>query len=138
MAFQNHKQKASGKATAQGPRPSSVTIPARGDAVNNGAPGPTPAPTKKYVNPILTERVEPTGYDRAATGTADAKRPRDMSKGSARYVPGGGSMWVTVSDVKVLKRGKHPNEWSVIEKGWDWKMENDGLLYVKFKDGPWF
>jgi hypothetical protein len=60
-----------------------------------------------------------------------------MSKGSARYVPDGGSMWVTVSDVKVLKRGKHPNEWSVIEKGWDWKLENDGSLYVRFKSGPW-
>jgi hypothetical protein len=46
-------------------------------------------------------------------------------------------MWVTVSDVKVLKRGKHPNEWSVIEKGWDWKLENDGSLYVRFKDQPW-
>ena len=39
-----------------------------------------------------------------------------FSRSRLAYVPHGQSMSVTVSDVKVLKRGKHPNEWSVIEK----------------------
>jgi hypothetical protein len=42
-----------------------ITTVAKGDAPNTGSPGPTPGPTKKYVNPILTERVEPTGYGQA-------------------------------------------------------------------------
>ncbi len=46
MAYQNARQ---------------VKTAARGDAPSQKI-GPTPAPVKKYVNPILTERVEPTGY----------------------------------------------------------------------------
>jgi len=42
-----------------------VTRPSAGDAPNTGAPGPTPAPTRKYVNPVLVERIEPTGYGQA-------------------------------------------------------------------------
>lgn len=65
MAFQNNKQGGKpGKATAQAPRPSSVTIAARGNAPKAPS-GPTPAPTRKYVNPILTERVDPVGYANA-------------------------------------------------------------------------
>jgi hypothetical protein len=42
----------------------SVTRPAKGNATS-GAPGPTPAPLRKYVNPVLTERVETPGYGQA-------------------------------------------------------------------------
>lgn len=38
-----------------------VKVPAKGDAPQR-KPGPTPAPTKKYQNPVLTERVEPVTY----------------------------------------------------------------------------
>lgn len=52
MAYQVHKNRA-------------ITQPARGNAPNTGAPGPTPGPTKKYQNLVLTERDEPTGYGQA-------------------------------------------------------------------------
>lgn len=51
MAFQNSKSKNR-----------AVKSAAKGDAPNTGAPGPTPAPTRTYKNPVLTERQEPTGY----------------------------------------------------------------------------
>jgi hypothetical protein len=38
-----------------------VTTAAKGDAPGQKL-GPTPPPTKKYVNPVLTERVAPPGY----------------------------------------------------------------------------
>jgi hypothetical protein len=38
-----------------------VKVPAKGDAPAQKI-GPTPAPTKKYQNPILVERQAPTGY----------------------------------------------------------------------------
>jgi hypothetical protein len=38
-----------------------TTTPAKGNAPSQKI-GPTPAPTRKYQNPVLTERVEPTGY----------------------------------------------------------------------------
>jgi hypothetical protein len=52
MAYQVHKNRA-------------VTTAAKGDAPNTGAPGATPSPTRKYQNPLLVERVEPTGYGQA-------------------------------------------------------------------------
>ncbi len=54
MAYQTNKAKRR-----------AITTAAKGDAPNTGAPGPTPSPIKKYVNPILVERVEPTGYGQA-------------------------------------------------------------------------
>lgn len=42
-----------------------VTEAAKGDARNNGAPGPTPAPVKKYVEPLPGEKDEVTGYGAA-------------------------------------------------------------------------
>lgn len=48
---------------------------AKGDGPNTGAPGFTPAPTKKFVNPILTERVEPTGYANAKFLGASSVEP---------------------------------------------------------------
>lgn len=41
-----------------------VTAPAKGDAPGQKI-GPTPAPVKKYVNPVLTERQETPGYGNA-------------------------------------------------------------------------
>jgi hypothetical protein len=66
MAFQNNKQRGTvASKTAQAPRPSSVTIPAHGDSRPTGAPGPTPAPAKRYKNPLLVERQETPGYGNA-------------------------------------------------------------------------
>jgi hypothetical protein len=62
MAFQKKtRSEVPGRVTAQAPRPSSVTIGAKGDAPQR-APGPTPAPTRTYKNPVLTERDAPSGY----------------------------------------------------------------------------
>ncbi len=49
MAYQNARQ---------------VKTAAKGDAPGPKI-GPTPAPAKKYVNPVLVERQEPTGYGMA-------------------------------------------------------------------------
>jgi hypothetical protein len=46
MAFQNSK----------------VTTAAKGNAKGGVKVGPTPAPVRKYVNPVLVERVEPVTY----------------------------------------------------------------------------
>jgi hypothetical protein len=48
MAYQNNKSK--------------VTTAAKGDAKGGVKIGPTPAPVRKYRNPILTERTEPLTY----------------------------------------------------------------------------
>ncbi len=54
---------------------------------------------------------------------------------SAYYV---GNNTVEVSGLKVLKRGKHPNEWIVTVKGWECKLDDKtGALYVRFKKQPW-
>jgi hypothetical protein len=42
-----------------------VTTAAKGDATGGVKIGPTPAPVKTYKNPVLTERVETTGYGQA-------------------------------------------------------------------------
>ena len=53
MAFQNAKNKSR-----------AVTTGAKGDAPGQKI-GPTSAPVKKYVNPVLTERQETPGYGQA-------------------------------------------------------------------------
>ena len=54
-----------------------VTQPAKGDAPNTGAPGPTPAPVKTYANPDLEQlRVFKPGY-----GTNNDNSPSSVPQG---------------------------------------------------------
>jgi hypothetical protein len=57
-----------------------VTVPARGDAPQR-KPGPTPAPTKTYVNPVVVERSAPSGY-----GVKDLG-PSSIEPGTKRTSP---------------------------------------------------
>jgi hypothetical protein len=83
MAFQKKtKDERPNRATAQAPRPSSVTIGAKGDARATGNPGPTPAPARKYVNPVLTERDETPGY-----GSAKNLGPSSVEPGTTNTSP---------------------------------------------------
>jgi hypothetical protein len=63
-----------------GKRP--VTQPAKGDATGGVKIGPTPAPTKKYVNPVLVERVEPMNY-----GNAKNLGPSSVEPGTSDTSP---------------------------------------------------
>jgi hypothetical protein len=58
-----------------------VTVPAKGDAPGQKI-GPTPAPTKKYVNPVLTERDAPPGY-----GNAKDLGPSSVEPGTTNTSP---------------------------------------------------
>jgi|GEM_PF-4082876 hypothetical protein len=73
--------------------------------------------------------------EEVAQGLAN-KQTAQESGMTALYVQHGHSLAVAVSGRKVLKRGKGPNEWTVIEKGWEWQYKT-GALYVRFKKGPW-
>ncbi len=58
-----------------------VKVPAKADAPGQKI-GPTPAPVKKYANPVLTERVEPTGY-----GMAKNLGPSSVEPGTTNTSP---------------------------------------------------
>jgi hypothetical protein len=66
MAFQSSKNKSR-----------AVTVPAKGDAPNTGAPGFTPAPTRKYVNPTMRERDPAVGYGNARDPSPSSFDPND-------------------------------------------------------------
>lgn len=59
-----------------------ATTKAKGNAPATGMPGPTPAPARKYTNPVLTERVEPTGY-----GMAKNLGPSSVEPGQVETSP---------------------------------------------------
>jgi hypothetical protein len=58
-----------------------VKVAAKGDAPAQKI-GPTPAPVKKYVNPVLVERQEPTGY-----GMAKNLGPSSVEPGTTNSSP---------------------------------------------------
>ncbi len=112
-----------------------VKSAAKGDAKNTGAPGPTPAPVKKYVNPPVVERQEVVGYggsknlgpsstDPGVTITSpladELRRVAALSDagdllgdiaqhGTARNVSAGDMMAPQTRDVPSDLRNVHPN-----------------------------
>jgi len=60
-----------------------ITKPAKGNAANNGSPGPTPAPVRPYVNPNLSQaRAFSPGY-----GTNNDPNPSSIEPGTKQTSP---------------------------------------------------
>lgn len=60
-----------------------ITKPAKGDAANNGSPGPTPAPVRPYQNPNLAQtRAFSPNY-----GTNNDPNPSSIEPGTKQTSP---------------------------------------------------